>query len=238
MTISCIIIDDEPIARKGIENHIERVDFLRLVGSYSNTRKIEKPVLSAIDLIFLDIKLHAANGLQFYQSLKPNNPFAIVISAYSEYAMDGFELNVADYLLKPVSFERFLDAAERVRDLVSLKQGNQAAFETAQAYFFIKCDNKIQKLTYDEVLYIESSSNYVVIYTTSKKYLSYLTLNILMDKLPKHKFVRIHKSYVISIDRVDAVKNADVLINGQSLPVSKSYKDHFMALVESRLIKK
>ncbi|MBD0288830.1 MAG: response regulator transcription factor [Flavisolibacter sp.] len=238
MIISCIIIDDEPIARKGVESYIQKVDFLNLVGSYSSPQRIETTVLLGVDLIFLDIRLHKTNGLEFYKNLKPNAPFVVVISAYSEYALEGFELNVADYLLKPVSFERFLSAASRVKDLIELKQNSQVIYDAGPGYFFIKCENKIQKVTYDEVLYMESRSNYVLIYTDTKKYLSYLSLNILVDKLPKHRFIRVHKSYIVAIDRVDAVKNDEVIAGGHSVSIGKSYKDHFMDLVESKLIKK
>jgi DNA-binding LytR/AlgR family response regulator len=238
MTISCIIIEDEPIARKGIEGYIKKIDFLNLLGSYSNTQKIEKSVLGSVDLIFLDIRLHKVNGLQFYKSLQPFNPFAIVISAYSEYALDSFELNITDYLLKPVPFLRFCTAVTRVKDLISLRENSQVIYEAGPSYFFIKCDNKIQKVTYDEVLYVEGLNNYVVIYTETKKYLSYLTLNILTDKLSKEKFVRIHKSYIISIEKVDAVKNHELFIAGHCLPISRSYWDSFMKLIERKLIKK
>jgi two-component system, LytTR family, response regulator len=238
MKISCIIIDDEPVARKGIENYIKKIDFLDLCGSYSSTEKIAAAALANIELIFLDIKIHKSNGLEFYRNLKAGSPFAIVISAYPEYALEGFELSVTDYLLKPVSFDRFFQAVTRVKELVSLKQQQQLVYETDSEYFFIKCDNKIQKLKYDEVLYIESLSNYVVIYTASKKYLSYLSLNILLDNLPLHKFVRTHKSFIVSIDKVDAVKNNEVSIGNHSLPLGKSYREAFMRLIEKKMIKK
>ena len=236
MTITCIIIDDEPLARQGIENYIKRTRFLKLLGSYSIPDKIEPGVLSSVDLIFLDIKLHKKNGLDFYRSLRPHTPFAVVISAFPEYALDGFELNVADYLLKPVSFERFTESVNRVKELMRLRSDSQLFYEAD--YFFIKSNNQIQKLKYEDILYIEGLSNYVLIYTEQQKYLSYLTLNLITEKLPAQKFIRIHKSYIVPIDKVEAIKGNDVYIQGHCLPLGQSYKQDFMELIEQKLLKK
>jgi len=233
MTISCIIIDDEPVARKGIEGYIKKISFLRLVGSYPHPDKIDPTVFAETDLIFLDIKLHKSSGLDFYGGLKPDAPFAIVISAYPEYALHGFELNVIDYLLKPASFERFSEAVNRVKEIMLLKAGNNNA-----DYFFIKSNNELQKLNYEDILYIEGLSNYVAIHTSQRKFLSYLSLNLLMEKLPKGKFARIHKSYLVALDKIDSVRGSEVFITGKSLPLSKSYKEAFMQLVEEKLLKK
>jgi two-component system LytT family response regulator len=238
MNINCIIIDDEPIARKGIENYIKKINYLSLLGSYSNPEKLDSTALSNVDLIYLDIQLHKINGLDFYKQLKPNEPFAIVISAFANYALDGFELNVVDYLLKPVSFERFQQAVLKVKELLILKQNSQAYYDESSSWFFIKSDNKLQKLMYDEVIYMEGSSNYVILYTTSKKYLTYLSLNILEDKMPSSKFIRIHKSYIIAINKIDSLKNNDINIQGHSLPLSKSYKGELMKLIDEKLLKK
>lgn len=238
MTISCIIIDDEPVARKGIENYIRQTGFLNLLGSYGIPDKIEPGILSTVDLIFLDIKLHKTNGLEFYKTLRPDPPFAIVISAYPEFALQGFELNVVDYLLKPVAFERFHEAVNRVKELIRLKASGPLFYDEQADYFFIKSNNQIQKLKYETILYIEGRSNYVLIYTEQQKYLSYLSLNLITEKLPKQKFLRIHRSWVIAIDKIDSIKGNEVFIKGHSLPVSKSFKDAFMEVVEKRLLKK
>ncbi len=238
MTISCIIIDDEPVARQGVEDYVRKIDFLTLLGSYSNPEKIEKSILSQVELLFLDIKLHKINGLEFYEKLKPNAPFAIVISAYSEYALTGFELNVVDYLLKPVAFERFQEASLRVKELKNLKENNEAYYDDDNGYFFIKTDNRIQKIVYDDILYVEGLSNYVAIYTVQKKYLSYLSLNILMERLPKNKFIRVHRSYLAAIDKIDSFKNQEILVGTHTLPLGKSYKEGFVKMIEGKLVKK
>jgi DNA-binding LytR/AlgR family response regulator len=186
----------------------------------------------------LDIKLHKRNGLDFYKSLRPNTPFAVVISAFPEFALDGFELNVADYLLKPVSFERFTGSVIRVKELIRLKSDSQLFYDSQADYFFIKSNNQIQKLKYEDILYIEGLSNYVLIYTERQKYLSYLTLNLITEKLPNQKFIRIHKSYIVPIDKVDAIKGNDVHIGGHCLPLGQSYKEAFMELIEQKLLKK
>ena len=238
MNINCIIVDDEPIARKGIENYIKKINYLSLLGSYSNPEKLDSILLPAVDLIFLDIQLHKINGLDFYKHLKPNQPFAIVISAFAEYALDGFELNVVDYLLKPVAFERFQQAVLKVKELLIMKHSRQAYYDEGSAYFFIKSGTTLQKLMYDEVIYMEGSSNYVIIYTNSKKYLTYLSLNILEEKLPPNKFIRVHKSYIIAIDKIDSLKNNEINIQGKSLPLSKSYRDELMRLIDEKLLRK
>ena len=129
MIINCIIIDDEPVARKGIEGYIKKFSFLQLVGSYSHPDKIAASLLPEIDLIFLDIRLHKSSGLDYYQQLKPDAPFAIVISAYPEHAIDGFELNVVDYLLKPASFERFEEAVNRVKEMMGLRENSRVVYD-------------------------------------------------------------------------------------------------------------
>ena len=238
MIITCIIIDDEPVARKGIESYISKISFLQLAGSYSHPDKIDGSLLPEIDLIFLDIRLHKSSGLDFYRQLKPDAPFAIVISAYPEHAIDGFELNVVDYLLKPASFERFQEAVNRVKEMIALSENSRAVYDAPSDYFFIKANNQLQKLNYDDILYIEGLSNYVVIHTGARKFLSYLSLNLLMEKLPKGRFVRIHKSYVVAVDKIDAIRSNEIFIREMSLPLSKSYKDDFMGLVEGKLLKK
>jgi DNA-binding LytR/AlgR family response regulator len=238
MIISCIIIDDEPVARKGIEGYIKKISFLQLAGSYSHPDKIDTSLLPEIDLIFLDIRLHKSSGLDFYRQLKPDAPFAIVISAYPEHAIDGFELNVVDYLLKPATFERFEEAVNRVKEIMELKENNRAVYDVPSDYFFIKSNNQIQKLNYEDILYIEGLSNYVVIHTVLKKFLSYISINLLMEKLPKGRFVRIHKSYVVAVDKIEAIKANEILLKQINLPISKSYKNDFMEMVEGKLFKK
>ena len=238
MTVSCIIIDDEPLARQGIENYVKKTSFLKLLGSYSMPEKIESAILSDVDLIFLDIKLHKKNGLDFYRSLQPHVPFAVVISAFPEFALDGFELNLVDYLLKPASFERFTEAANRVKELIRLRSDSQLFYDSQADYFFIKSNNQIQKLKYEDILYIEGLSNYVLIYTEQQKYLSYVTLNLITEKLPNQKFIRIHRSYIVPIDKIEAIKGNDVLVKGHCLPLGQTFKEAFMELIEQKLLKK
>ena len=238
MTVTCIIIDDEPLARQGIENYVKKTSFLKLVGSYSMPEKIEPAVLSEVDLIFLDIKLHKKNGLDFYRSLRPHAPFAVVISAFPEFALDGFELNLVDYLLKPASFERFTEAANRVKELIRLRSESQLFYDSQADYFFIKSNNQIQKLKYEDILYIEGLSNYVLIYTEQQKYLSYVTLNLITEKLPDQKFIRIHRSYIVPIDKIEAIKGNDVFVKGHCLPLGQTFKEAFMELIEQKLLKK
>ena len=216
------------------------------LNEFSTRGNSKKGAISGLPLLltwklmsfFLDIRLHKSSGLDYYQQLKPDAPFAIVISAYPEHAIDGFELNVVDYLLKPASFERFEEAVNRVKEMMGLRENSRVVYDAPSDYFFIKSNNQIQKLNYESILYVEGLSNYVVIHTGTRKFLSYLSLNLLMEKLPKGRFVRIHKSYVVAVDKIDSIKGNEIFVNEMSLPLSKSYKDGFMELVEGRLLKK
>lgn len=219
MTINCIIIDDEPLARKGIREYICDIDFLNLLGEYDTPLKVDQVDLAAVQLIFLDIQMPRLTGLDFLKNLR-NPPPVILTTAYPQYALDGFELNVLDYLLKPISFQRFLKAVEKAK--------NHYAPTEANDHIFVKTGTILKKIFYDDILFAEAQENYVAIHTADKKYIAYLTFKSIEDNLPTARFLKVHKSYIIQLSKVDAIEGNAILIGSFSIPVSRANREEIM----------
>ncbi len=233
--INCLVVDDEPIARKGLLEHIQQVDFLVPVAECKNAMEAaswlqRKP----IDLIFLDIQMPKLTGIDFLRNLTAP-PLVIFTTAYPEYALEGYELDVLDYLLKPVSFARFLKSALKAQDLLLKTKPGLAA---PQEFFFIKSNQKLEKIKMDDVLYVEGMSNYVVVHTRQKKYIAYLTFKGMEEKLPQHLFVRIHKSFLVSINAIETIDINEVKLENGVLPIGKTYKDEVINRIGDRLFKR
>ena len=222
MKLNCLIIDDEPIARKGMEEYVREVDFLNLMAQCENPVQASPYLDRGVDLIFLDIHMPKISGIEFLKTLK-NPPMVIFTTAYSEHALEGYTLDVIDYLLKPISFERFLKAANKARDFYALQHPPQT--EIAPEYFFIKCNSKFEKVYYREVLYIEGLQNYVVVHTKQRKLITYMTLGGLEAQLPDRQFIRVHKSYVVSVSQISAMEGNEVIVNGIKIPISRNLKE-------------
>jgi DNA-binding LytR/AlgR family response regulator len=242
MRINCIIIDDEPLARKGLKEYIADVDFLHLAGEFDNPLKATEALSNEqVDLLFLDIQMPKITGLDFFKSLKKAPP-VIFTTAFPQFALEGFELNALDYLVKPVSFERFLKAALRAREFYEVRQKNIAESKDGAAgsdYFFIKADNRLVKITYNEILFAEALQNYVVIQTTEKKYITYLTFRAVEDYLPSDRFIKTHKSYIISASKVESIEANDIRIGQHHIPISRNLKDEVMdKLVNGKFLKR
>ncbi|HVF96905.1 MAG TPA: LytTR family DNA-binding domain-containing protein [Flavisolibacter sp.] len=233
MKLNCLIIDDEPLARKGLKEYIGDVDFLALAGDFDSPLKA-MDLLSAesVHLIFLDIQMPKITGLQFFSSLK-NPPPVIFTTAYPQYALDGFELNALDYLVKPISFERFLKAALKAKEFYELRSKNEPHHAAAD-YLFIKVEGKLVKIAYADILYVEALQNYVSIHTKEKKYITYLTFHSIEEFLPQTLFVKTHKSYLVAISKIESIDGNCVQIGACSIPISRSLKDE----VVERLIGK
>ena len=236
--LRCVIIDDEPIARKGLKEYINDVDFLHLEGEFDNPMKaMDLLLLQQIDLIFLDIQMPKITGLEFLRSLI-NPPAVIFTTAYPQYAIDGFELNAVDYLLKPFSFERFWKAVLKVK---SLHESGKSAVHPSPTrdYFFIKSDSRLVKIDYNDILFVEALQNYVAIHTVNKKFITYLTFKSVEEHLPPDQFLKIHKSYIIALARVDSIEGNEVRIGQHSLPISRTSKDEVMEkLLQGRFLKR
>ncbi len=234
--IKCLVIDDEPIARKGIIEHIEQVDFLSVVAECKNGVEAASLLKTeSIDLIFLDIQMPQLNGIDFLKSLS-NPPLVIFTTAYPQYAIEGFELEVLDYLLKPISFSRFFKAALKAQEFLQKK--SPTVINANTDFFFIKVNQKLEKITTAEIKYIESMSNYVVIHTALRKYVAYLTFKGIEEKLPGDLFFRIHKSYIVNVQAVDAIDSNEILMGTLKLPLGKSYRDDIIKKIETRLFKR
>ena len=234
--INCLVIDDEPIARKGLMEHIRQIDFLVAAGECKNPVEAASLVKkNKIDLLYLDIQMPKMTGIDFLKN-NPGLPPVIFTTAYSEYAIEGYELDILDYLLKPISFNRFYKSAIKAKEFIDLKSSDR--FVEKDNYFFIKCNQKIEKIVIGDVIYVEGMANYVAIHTAQKKYIAYLTFKGIEEQLPAHLFIRIHRSYLIATHAIKSVNPDEVVLPNITLPISKNYKDHVMKLVEKRLFKR
>jgi len=216
--IKCIIIEDEPLAVKVLSDYILQVPFLELQKSFKDAILATDFLRNNnTDLIFLDIHLPKLKGMAFLKTL-PDPPAVIVTTAYHQYAVEGFELNVTDYLLKPIEFERFLAAVNKVKRVQKEK-------EETKDFIFVNVQNKKVKIIFSDILYIESQREYVKIVTTKKVYLSKMSTHTFESLLPPDKFKRIHRSFIISVDKIESYTAETVEVNGMSLPVGRGYKD-------------
>ncbi|HMJ70132.1 MAG TPA: LytTR family DNA-binding domain-containing protein [Cyclobacteriaceae bacterium] len=217
--LKCIVVEDEPLARQVLEGYISRVPFLELQGSFEDAiGAMEYLRDNEVDLMFLDIHLPEIKGVTFLKTL-PDPPAVILTTAYHEYALEGYELNVLDYLLKPYEFERFLTAVNKV------KTQRQSHPENGKDYFFVSIQLKKVKINFSEILYIESQKEYVKIVTSESSYLTKMSTNEIESLLPGARFKRIHRSFIIAIDKVRSFNSEMVEINGANIPVGRGYKD-------------
>jgi len=231
--IRCLIIDDEPYARQLLAEYIEKVPFLELCGAYSNGLEALTVINDkTIDLLFLDIQMPEINGIEFLKALTVK-PVVIFTTAYAEFALEGYELDVIDYLLKPFDFARFLKAAEKARYLnMTPHKNEESVSQASKNYFFIKESNQHIKLAFDDILYIQGLKDYVKIKTLSGQHIVLQTMKVLMEKLPQHQFVRIHNSYIISLDHIESMVQNKIKIRDVLLPVSHSYKKELLSHIE------
>lgn len=239
MTINCIIIDDEPLARKGLKEYIADVNFLHLLGDFDGALQARELLgKGEVQLVFLDIQMPKITGLEFIKTIK-NAPPVIFTTAYPSYAVEGFEVNAIDYLVKPVSFDRFLKAALKAKEYYEMRERNVTEASASSGYFFIKADNKLVKISLEDVLYVEGLQNYVSIHTKDKKYITYLTFKSVEDYLPADRFIKVHKSYIIAIDRVNSIEGNEVRILEHQIPISRNLKDEVMEkLLKGKFLKR
>jgi len=230
--INCIIIDDEPLALQLLEDFINKTPYLKLIGKYEEALQA-LPLIEAqkADLLFLDIKMPDISGIDFFRSLT-HKPFVIFTTAYSEYAINGFELKAMDYLLKPVSFEKFLAATNRVKEYFDLKN---AKLNKGEDYFFINASHKLHKIFYNDIIYLEGLKDYTKIHLTSSASPLIILHNLkyFEDLLTNYPFVRIHRSYIVSLRKIITVSRKCVVVPSCELPVSDNYRENLFSIVES-----
>ena len=239
MKIKCIIIEDEPVARKILTEYIEEVEYLELKGVAENPLKA-MPLLndSDIDLLFLDINMPKINGIDFLKSFK-SDANIIITTAYPVYAVEAFGLDVLDYLVKPISFERFLKACNKVKEFRELKNNLPVQLNSQSDHFFIKCDNQIEKVFYDELLYAEAMMNYVLLYTNSKKMMVYITIKGLEEQLPSKTFLKVHKSFIVNISKIKSIEGNVLNIGSAKISVSQNLREKVMnEIIKDKMIKR
>jgi DNA-binding LytR/AlgR family response regulator len=234
--IKCIIVDDEPVARKIIREFTEQVDYLELCGEFENAIKAGAFLShQKADLVFLDIEMPKLSGLEWLKNIT-SKPMVILTTAFPEYALEGYELSIIDYLLKPISFSRFLKAVEKAKEYAEMK--NAAIVQPSPEWLFVRSEKRIEKIEMIAILYIESVGNYVNIITFEKNILCYLTLKGIESQLPPSLFIKIHQSYLINLSKVEAIDGNQVKINNKLLPISRGYKEMFMKIIEDRMLKR
>ena len=241
MKINALVIDDEPVARKGIASYVEQTPFLQLVGTAKSALEANDFLREhAVDLLFLDIEMSDLTGVEFMRSLK-NPPAVIFTTAYRDYATEGFELDAIDYLVKPISMQRFLKAANKALTVFENQKNAPvtALQKTGKDHFFIKSDGHYIKIKLDDVLYFESERDYIFIYTSKKRYMTLLTLKQLEQELPADNFLRVHRSFIVALDKVDSLEGHLIYIKDKQIPVSRGMQESvFKMLVEGRLWKR
>ena len=238
MKLKCIIIDDEPIARKVLKEFIEDIDFLELVGEAENPLKAMSLLNEkSVDLIFLDINMPKINGIDFLKN-SSTNANVIMTTAYAEYAVEAYGLDVLDYLVKPIAFERFLKACNKALK-VSESKNITPPIQKISDHFFIKCDNQIEKIIYEDLLYAEAMMNYVMLYTNSKKLMVYITIKSLEEQLPSDLFIKVHKSHIVNISKVKSIEGNILDIGGAKITISQSLRETVInKIVKDKMIKR
>lgn len=227
MKLKCLIVDDEPMARKGLEEYVRDLAVLEYAGSCENALKAKEFLQqTAVDLMLLDINMPHLTGIEFLKSLL-NPPLVIFTTAHPDYALESYSLDVMDYLVKPILFERFQKAVHKAHEYASLKTSTIPAPD----FFFIKCDHVFEKIFFNEVLYIESMQNYCIVHTSARKLIAYITLSGLEAKLPPGRFMKVHKSYLVNLEKVTALDGSDLFIGKAQIPVSRNLKEDVMRRV-------
>jgi DNA-binding LytR/AlgR family response regulator len=231
-----LIVDDEPLAQDILETYISNLPHLELVKKCNNAiEALQVLNTEHIDLIFLDIQMPQLSGIDFVKTLTNNKPMIIFTTAYSEYALEGFEHDAIDYLLKPISLDRFLKAVNKAQEQYQLssKQSNQSETDD---YFFVKADKKFVKVNFNEIIYIEGLKDYVMIKMDTQRVITLQTMKSLEEKLPNDRFVRIHRSFIVNLNRINAILGnvVEVMEKGQQkhLPIGKNHKDELVELIE------
>lgn len=235
MGISALIIDDEPLARNIIKEYSRNIPALNISGECADAVEASQYLHeNQIDLIFLDINMPKISGIDFLRNLV-HPPMVILTTAYSEYALEGYELNIIDYLKKPFSFERFFKAYLKAEDYLLIRKNYTPDIETnnQKEFIFLKSDKKNIKINVSEICYIEGLGDYIKVYTLSQKFISNLSMKKITDCLPHEKFLRIHKSYIVAIDKIESLEGNLLKVNNSKLPVGNNYKNDLLNFIRN-----
>jgi len=239
LKLNCIIVDDEPLARKLIADYVQKVPTLHLVDSCPDPITAMEVLRNhKVDLMFLDIQMPELTGITLMKSLQ-KKPLVILTTAYSEYALQGYELDVVDYLLKPITFERFLmavdKAAQRVAGAVpAVETDKSAPADPQQSFVFVKDGTKLVKVWLRDILFVEGLKDYVTIHTSTQKIVSLQRLKMLEGQLPPERFIRIHNSYIVAVEAIDVVHKSEVQIGDKFLPIGETYRKSFKEAIDRK----
>lgn len=237
--IRCLVVDDEPLALDILEDYISKVPFLTLVKTTTSAIEGLSLVQSdAIDLVFLDVQMPELTGIQFLKIINGKCD-VILTTAYSQYALDGYELDVVDYLLKPIAFDRFYKAAQKV--LQNNGSGNTIAQEQTPAsnsrdFIFVKTEHKIQKIYLDDILYIEGLKDYISIFTKTERIITLQNMKKMEESLPSKSFIRVHKSYIVAIGKIESIERSRIQIGEKIIPIGDTYREYFFKQIEDKNI--
>lgn len=237
-TLTCIIVDDEPVARKILQEFTEQVPFLDLLGKFESAVKTEEFLKSnQPDLIFLDIEMPRVSGLELLKRTKVDS-MVIITTAFPQYALDGYELDIIDYLLKPFAWHRFLKAVQKAKDFDEMKNQPKTMGTLPPSYIFIKSEKRIEKVELNDILYAEVLGNYVTICTENKKIIAYLTMKSLENQLSSSEFIKIHQSFLVNCSKIESVEGNELKVGDKSLPISRNCRESVTNLINQRLLKR
>ncbi|MEI6138602.1 MAG: LytTR family DNA-binding domain-containing protein [Mariniphaga sp.] len=238
MKLKTIAIDDEPLALKLVSDYISKTPFLEMVGAFDNPLDaIDFLSEQTADLIFVDIQMPDLTGIEFTRSLE-DPPKIIFTTAYEKYALEGYKLNAIDYLLKPFSYEEFLKAAGKARKQVELEINSLPTVEANNQFLFLKSEYKIRRINFNDILYIEGLKDYIKVYTTTddKPVMSLNSVKSLELKLPEDKFMRVHRSFIVNLDKIDTIERSRIIFGKVYIPVSDQYKDKFQEYLDKNFL--
>ncbi len=238
MKLKTIAIDDEPLALKLVSDYIGKIPFLELAGAFDNPLDaIDFLSNQEADLIFVDIQMPDLSGIEFTRSLEGDHKI-IFTTAYEKYALEGFKLNALDYLLKPFSYEEFLRAAMKAHKMAELQANALPTIEANNQFLFLKSEYKIRRINFDDILYIEGLKDYIKVYTSgeAKPVLSLNSIKSLEQKLPEEKFMRVHRSYIVNLNKIETIERSRIIFGKTYIPVSDQYKDKFQEYLDKNFL--
>jgi DNA-binding LytR/AlgR family response regulator len=230
--LTCIAIDDEPLALQVLKKYIEKIYFLECKGLFTDAEEARKFIESAaVDIIFLDIQMPDMNGIEFSRSLSLKHTAVVFTTAFSEYAIEGFNVDAVDYMLKPIEYDRFLKGVYKAKEYVDYLNSQ----ELHQGYIFVKSDYQMVKIFLKDIIYIEGLDDYIKIYLSQRSVLTLMTLKTIMQRLPAREFIRVHRSYIVPVSRIDHISKSKIRIGEKEIPIGISYSEGFFSAMEQRL---
>lgn len=241
--MNCIIVDDEPMAIKVIESHIQHIDNLKVVGTYNSAMAAFTALQTlSVDLIFLDIQMPKMTGLTFVKAIN-QSPYIVLTTAHREYALEGYELNITDYLLKPISFERFMKAMAKIYALEQKQISNtpvniesQTVTTSSKPFVYVKADRQYVKVLLEDILYIESIKNHVIIATQQEKITTLLSISQMEEKLPPQHFIRVHRSFIVHLEQIQQFSSSHISIQKKYIPIGRLYKNEVLKRLQDFMI--